>query len=328
MKELISVIIPVYNVERYLKKCVNSILNQTYQNIEVILVDDGSLDSSGVICDQLKEQDTRVHVIHKKNGGLSDARNAGLEQANGDYYYFIDSDDFVDMTILEELYSNLVKTKADISLCDLIYCDEDMKNLNEIYHHQNIPTVVLSKKEYWNLLMKDENAALIVAWNKLYKKEIFQKLRYPVNKLHEDEFILQDIIEQCDSICMVGKPLYYYLQRKNSIMGASSIHADIDKVEALFRRALYFFESSQDFFAQKTLKLGMQYYSGIERKLSDKKDQKIQKKLKSLKHIYNQIVKKFFWKKFDFSLKGKSIIWSINPNMFYQLGQLKSKLTK
>lgn len=326
MSDLISVIIPVYNVEKYLERCVNSILDQTYRNIEVILVDDGSIDTSGEICDKFKKKDKRIHVIHKKNGGLSHARNIGIEKSRGTYLYFIDSDDFVDAKILEKLYSGLIKSKSDMALCDLVYCNENLENLNAQYHHNEISSAIVSRKEYWELLLKDENAAFIVAWNKLYKRNLFKGIEYPLNKLHEDEFILKDIVERCSSICIVGEALYYYLQRDNSIMGQASIHGDLDKIEALFRRALYFFESGETLIAEKTLKLGMRYYSALERKLNNKSNKMVE--LQQVTNIYKQIVKRFFWCEFSLELKIKSIIWRFNAQAFYQLGQYKSKFIK
>lgn len=326
MNDLISVIIPVYNVEKYLEKCVNSILNQTYKNIEIILVDDGSLDRSGEICDKLREEDKRISVIHKKKGGLSDARNTGIRKSHGAYLYFIDSDDFVDTQILEKLYSGIIKSKSDMALCDLVYCNEKMENLNDQYHHNQISTAIVSRRKYWELLLQDENAAFIVAWNKLYRRNLFDGIEYPLNKLHEDEFILKDVVERCNSICIVGEALYYYLQRSNSIMGEASVRGDLDKIEALFRRALYFFESDEIWIAEKTLKLGMRYYSALERKLSNSRKRK--KQLQTVKDIYDEIAEKFFWNKFSLEMKIKAVIWKINAQTFYQLGQYKRKFIK
>ena len=122
---LVSVIVPIYNVEKYLRKCVDSILNQTYKNLEIILVDDGSPDNCGNICDEYALSDSRIRIIHKKNGGLSDARNAGLDIARGNYILFVDSDDYIDETMVEKLYEALEKEKAEMSLCSFVYVNDD-----------------------------------------------------------------------------------------------------------------------------------------------------------------------------------------------------------
>lgn len=129
MKEQISVIIPIYNVEKYLSDCVESVLKQTYTDLEIILVDDGSQDASGQICDDYAKQDSRVQVIHKKNGGLSSARNAGIDQATGQYFFFLDSDDWIAENALELLYKEIKSTGSDLALCNMQYVDEQGKNL-------------------------------------------------------------------------------------------------------------------------------------------------------------------------------------------------------
>jgi len=225
MQPKISVIIPVYKVEPYLNQCVDSVLAQTYENLEVILVDDGSPDNCGAICDEYAKKDRRVKVIHKENGGLSSARNAGIDIATGEYLNFIDSDDWVESDMLELLYNNLVKCDADISCCDFYMA----------YANKNEPLSFA----VGNLAFNSEQAVERVlkmkfppsAWAKLYKRHIFDDIRYPVGKYCEDNFIIIDILSKANII--VGDPAfkYYYRQRKNSIM--RNIDRISDNMEAL-----------------------------------------------------------------------------------------------
>lgn len=178
MKELISVIIPVYNVEKYLNKSIESVIKQTYKELEIILVDDGSTDSSGKICDEFAQKDDRIKVIHKKNGGLSDARNAGISEAKGKYLGFIDSDDYIDKNFYEILYNVLKKYNSDISICKHreTYTDYE-ENTSKLEIKEQVFNTEQALKEL--LLFGEVNN---YAWNKLYKKELFNEINYPVGK--------------------------------------------------------------------------------------------------------------------------------------------------
>ncbi|EOH87788.1 glycosyltransferase family 2 protein [Enterococcus pallens] len=207
----ISIIVPVYNVEKYLHKCVDSILIQTFTDFEVILVDDGSLDNSGQICDEYAKKDDRVKVIHKKNGGLSDARNAGIDVAKGKYLGFVDSDDYIERDMYELLYENIVKEKADLSICGIYH----------VYEGKNPE----KKQEKYMLLDRNEAMLLIFhgnqisdhAVNKLYARSIFDTLRYPIGKYHEDSFAIVSILDNCEKIVVDTKQKYYYYHRNDSI---------------------------------------------------------------------------------------------------------------
>lgn len=211
MNELISVIVPVYKVEEYLRRCIDSIINQTYKNLEIILVDDGSPDNCGKICDEYAKKDDRINVIHKENGGLSDARNAGIDIANGKYITFIDSDDYVSEDYVEFLYSLIKENNADISMGkhfiiyknDIINTGTDLKNILK-------PKEALEKMLYSNDLD-------VSAWAKLYKKELFQNIKYPKGRLYEDAATTYKLIDKSKIIAFYSKPIYYYVIRDNSI---------------------------------------------------------------------------------------------------------------
>lgn len=207
----ISIIVPVYNVEKYLEKCVDSILNQTFKDFELILVDDGSPDNSGLICDQYAEKDSRVKVIHKENGGLSSARNAGIDIARGKYLGFIDSDDYIAEDMYELLYNNIIREKADLSICGIYHVYEGKK--------------LEKKSEKYMVLNRDEAMVLIFhgnqisdhAVNKLYSKTIFADLRYPIGRYHEDSFTIVGILDQCEKVVVDTRQKYYYYHRDDSI---------------------------------------------------------------------------------------------------------------
>ena len=234
----ITVIIPVYNVEKYLDKCVQSVMNQTYTNLEIILVDDGSPDNCPKMCDDFAKGDSRIRVIHKQNGGLSDARNAGIDIATGEYLMFVDSDDYIAPTMVEKLYTALKTANADISICNFFYVGESNGD-DYSERNTNLPIkneVIASESVLKNKSQKDKPWYWIVVWNKLYKKEVFENIRFQVDKLHEDEYIFHEIFFNANRIACISDGLYYYVQRKDSIMGNKMNYKRLDATEALLLR--------------------------------------------------------------------------------------------
>ena len=226
MKEpLVSVIVPVYNVEKYLKRCVESILAQTYKNLEIILIDDGSTDGSGKMCDKWKEKDERVEVYHKQNGGLSDARNYGLDRAKGKYIILIDSDDYVADGYVEKLLKNMLDYKCDIATCgEVLFVNNISKSKNDIKIEKMASKEALEKMLYQSELNNS-------AWGKLYKKELFDGIRYPYGKIYEDIGTTYRLIMTSDSIIVSDEELYYYRQRKDAISKADFSRNTLDIVE-------------------------------------------------------------------------------------------------
>lgn len=219
MKPLISVIVPIYNVEEYLDMCIKSILNQTYENLEIILVDDGSPDKCGIICDKYEKKDTRISVIHKKNGGLSDARNHGLKRATGEFIYFIDSDDFIEKDTLEHMMNNLNSTNSDISICGRYY----------LYGSE----IVLKQRQNIFLELDSEQAINkmnligyydVASWDKLYKRDLFENIQFLKGELSEDWFVTYKLFDRAKKIIYDSTPKYYYRQRSGSITHKKSIN--------------------------------------------------------------------------------------------------------
>lgn len=232
----ISVIIPVYRVEKFLSKCIESVINQSYKNVEIILVDDGSPDSCGSICERWATQDSRIIVIHKENGGLSDARNSGMKVATGDYISFVDSDDWVMPDFLSTLYDLIKKENADISECGVSYVKEDGQVLRDRVCSE--PTLVIDKNEALKRLILEQGVYQTV-WNKLYKREVIADSYFPIGRYNEDEFWTYRIIDHVNKYVVSNQILYCYLQRNNSIMGQGYTLNQLDGLQARYERMNY-----------------------------------------------------------------------------------------
>ena len=234
MRDLISVIVPIYNVENLLERCVDSIIGQTYDKLEIILVNDGSPDNSAKICESYARKDDRVRVLHKRNGGLSSARNEGLEIANGDLVSFIDSDDWISPNYFEVLYDLINKGNSDISVCDY----EKIFSDNQTITNNRITTHLFSTKEALEGLSGKFNRQLVPAWGSLYKKYLFDSIRFPVGKIHEDEFVAHEVINKASKVSLTTEKLLYYWQRDDSIMGSGfKVEHRMNALEALNSRA-------------------------------------------------------------------------------------------
>lgn len=231
---LISIIIPVYKVEKYLEKCIESVLNQTYKKLQIILVDDGSPDNCGDICDRYAKMDERIEVIHKENGGLSDARNAGLKVVRGEYIGFIDSDDYVSKEMFENMYNTLISNNADVSICNF-YTVIDDKN---IIKNEDNGIEIYNKLEILKEVLLDKKIQSY-AWNKLYKKELFKDIEYPVGKKYEDIGTTFYILEKCNKVAVSGRPEYYYLTRGDSIVNNNTESTVIDYIKLISDRYDY-----------------------------------------------------------------------------------------
>ncbi len=232
--ELISVIVPIYKVEAYLDKCVRSIVDQTYKNLEIILVDDGSPDRCGAMCDAWAARDSRIRVIHKSNGGLSDARNAGMAVAAGEYIAFVDSDDWIEAAYVQQMYQAIRDTGAGIAACDIRLVEEG----------EEVPSVdaYAGYREYTaeeaisDILVGQGFRA--IACNKLYHRSYLVGERYPVGKHHEDEFFTYRILAKAEKLVYVELSLYCYLQRSGSIMHTVSMKR-LDALDAYLERLAF-----------------------------------------------------------------------------------------
>ena len=240
-KALISVIIPVYKVEKYVERCIQSVINQTYENLQIILVDDGSPDNCGKICDEYAKKDHRIEVIHKSNGGLSDARNAGIEVAKGEYVGFVDSDDYIEADMYEVLYNLLKQYNADVSICNFYTVSQgkiSIKNADNGINEYN-------RIEILKEILLDRNIQSY-AWNKLYKKELFDEIKYPIGKKYEDIGTTFFLLEKCNKVVVTGKSEYYYINRQDSIVNNVTETTITDYIELIMQRYDYIEENIKE----------------------------------------------------------------------------------
>ncbi len=226
--EKITIVVPIYNTEEYLERCVNSILNQSYKNLEIILVDDESPDNCPELCEKFKTMDNRVVVIHKKNGGLSDARNAGIEIATGKYISFVDSDDYIESDYIQVLYDLIKKYKSKISMVDINRRFDSGKIIN----NSNNQEFVLNQKEFFEKMLYGERDFDNSASAKLYETALFNDVRYPVGRLYEDTATTYKIILKCNEIPVKSVPLYNYMIRATSIVQCSFNEKKLQIIES------------------------------------------------------------------------------------------------
>ena len=241
----ISVIIPVYQVEAYLEKCVASLLAQTFSDFEMILVDDGATDGSGQLCDQLAQEDARIRVVHQKNAGLSAARNSGIAIARGEFITLVDSDDAVTPEYLRHLYDGVTLSGAEVCVCGFAYVFENPAEAPKTRFSPRAAkkeeTCCMSGRQAAARIVKDNDRGMIVAWGKLYHRSLLPYLHYPEGKLNEDEFTTYQVLYHAGKVAILAAKDYLYLQRKGSIMGGGYHERRLDKLEAL-RQAIGFFQ--------------------------------------------------------------------------------------
>lgn len=234
---LISIIVPVYNAERYLKKCMDSLRNQSYSKIEIILIDDGSSDHSGEMCDRYARMDSRIMVTHQANGGQARARNRGIDLSKGELLLFVDSDDYIDVQMLEQMYRRIREDRSDLAVCGYTFQDETGKELGTF-------TLVDSVRSGFQTLEMayGENGFLLnsIIVNKLYKRELFAEIRFPEGRLHEDEATVYKLIDQSRRVSILSEALYYYVEHPNSTMTSRYTVRRLDGVEACYERYFYF----------------------------------------------------------------------------------------
>lgn len=243
MKETsrISIIVPVYKVEAYLEKCILSLINQTYHEIEILLIDDGSPDRSGAICDEYALKDDRIKVVHKPNAGQAIARNTGIEIATGDYLAFVDSDDFLHPEMCGFLLRNLEEGGADIAICafKMVYDHADVSD------HTSYKTQLFTNIEALDLFFTFSAINMTVVWNKLYKKSLFDELRFPVDSIREDEAISYQLIYNSGKISITNRLMYFYFQRDDSFVHVKDARKELCLADT--------FEERLRFFADKNL---------------------------------------------------------------------------
>lgn len=318
----ISIIVPVYNVEKYLEKCVDSILNQTFKDFEVILVDDGSPDNSGTICDQYAEADSRVRVIHKENGGLSSARNAGIDVARGKYLGFIDSDDYIAEDMYELLYNNIVREKADLSICGIYDVYDDKKIIEKERIQQTV-----SSLEAMKIIFEGNNIS-VHAVNKLYKRGLFSGVRYPVGKYHEDSFIIVDLLDRCNNVVIDSQQKYYYLHRSESINTEKFTPKQFDFIDAWEENEKKVYGRNSELDVAAHQRVCFAYFLVLDKILKSKMEKEIPETkqiISFLRHNYSFIMKNPIFTK---NRKTALTLLMINLKLYKLLLELQDKRQK
>lgn len=278
-QELISIVVPIYNTDSYLEKCIKSIINQTYKNLEIILINDGSTDNSLNIINKYKKQDNRIRVLNQSNKGLSECRNIGIKKSKGEFIAFIDSDDYVDLKYIEILYKNIKEYDADMSICNYYEIKDNIKNIKV----KRDGKALITDEKYYQLYNYN-NLLTIVAWNKLYKRKIFNNIKYPINKIYEDEFVICNILHNCNKIIYDYTPLCYYIKRKDSIT-ASNKNKNFDIIDALDNRMLVFQNEGINELIIETYKLKFYHLSNLIIKSNYKCDKKYIDEFKKVTRI-------------------------------------------
>lgn len=244
---LVSIIVPIYNVEKYLVWCLDSIVNQTYRNLEIILINDGSTDGSGEICDLYEQRDARIHVITQENRGVSAARNAGLDYMEGEYVVFVDSDDYISPYLVEVLLRKRLEYDVPVVSCDF-------KEVKDGENHLLLDTVscdnddiisgIMSRDEVFDYMVSGKKyAKFVTVFAKIYDRKIFEKSRFTIGAIYEDELIFHEIYRQVEAICYIDLQLYAYRQSKNSITRRNSLYYyHVDGLRKVGLERLAFFQ--------------------------------------------------------------------------------------
>ncbi|OZU89282.1 beta-1,4-galactosyltransferase [Virgibacillus indicus] len=258
----VSVVVPIYKVEKYIHRCIDSIVNQTYENIEIILVDDGSPDNCGDIADHYQEKDSRINVIHKENGGLSDARNHGMEQVTGEYTMFVDSDDWLERDAIEVMVNHSLKFKADIVQSTFYYAHRDKLLIDNRFHEKGDAPLRLDNHSLMHELVKNDKVKNF-AWGKLYKTKLIKDIPFKKGVLFEDVFWAHQVMHKVKNFLLLHHPLYYYYHRDDSIVSAYTPR-NLDIIEGLKVRHVFlemYYEELKDESYKAILKACLIHYN-------------------------------------------------------------------
>lgn len=310
--DLISIIVPVYNVEKYLKRCLDSIINQTYKNLEIICVDDGSKDSSGKILDDYKLKDKRIKVYHIKNGGVSHARNLGISKATGKYIGFVDSDDYIEPNMFEELYNSIIENKSDISVCNFWHDYEDKKE-NRMNTTTDIISETMCRKEYINSLFRNNFYCFMC--NKLYISKLAKKIKFDLNlSILEDVIYNIEYAKYVEKASYVNECLYHYVQRNTSVTHNVNRKVDYD----LYLAKGIANDMLEDYNIESLTYLKLDYiiesiiYMNSREIDKDEKD-------RINKYIKKYLKQGIFFKKGYFKYKLKAVIALLFPKLYVKI---------
>lgn len=319
--ERITVIVPIYNTELWLRECVDSILSQTYSNLEILLIDDGSTDSSLTICYSYAQRYPQIKVCHQSNQGLSAARNTGLDMASGSYIFFLDSDDFLEPDALETMYQALTANEADlvIGAYQNVSATGDALGIERFPYSSKITTI--SEKDFWQL--STCKTVAIVAWSKLYPKHLWDKLRFPVGKIHEDNAVLHQITEQCQKIIYLDQVILNYRSTPGSIMNRPFRISNLDKSEVLTEQILYLCEKGYTDIALNYFGIGSRLILRARDEL-DLSDTQTANTVKMLYHTYKNLARRLCDSTPDIGFKNRLrlLLFRLNLNLYHKIRDL------
>ena len=326
-REKIAVIIPVYNVEAFLGRCVESVLQQTYEDLEIILVDDGSTDGSRSICEEYSRQDPRIQVVHQENRGLSGARNTGLDHAGSDYILFLDSDDEILPTMVETLWYIMEKTGADITQCGFteIVEGEPMPEIRRetVFREDEVGEIHLLPGEE-KLVACQNDWRFVVQWNKLFRRRIFDDLRFPEGRYHEDEYVIYPELLAADLLAYTEKPLHLYYRHGASITWNPSMEKNFHKCEAFLDQAVVLAESGHEDLARNCYRrLVVQDATCRAEKRSLLKSKEFYPKVRAIRKEADQRFPEF---RDPLSVRAKVLIHGYGHAVKYRLWRLKLKI--
>lgn len=321
MDELISVIIPVYNIENYIEKCVKSVIDQTYSKIEIIIVDDGSKDRSPEICDKIAKEDSRVKVVHQKNQGLSGARNKGIELANGSLVAFVDGDDYIEKDMYETLYNDMKKYNADIAICDFVL------NADSIEVGKPNIKIMNSRQAIKELLLDDKLDNF--AWNKLFKKKLFDNVRFPIGRKYEDIGTIYLLFENATKIVYSNLRKYHYVERMGAITKSYKENTLADymyMVDKMLSHMNFYYSEFKEEINTLKVKYAINFHSYcVKGKFKNmyKNDELLKKFYEEFKDISKKDGILRASKKLDVKHRIFAIILFYNRNLAYKIGKIQ-----
>jgi glycosyltransferase involved in cell wall biosynthesis len=322
--EKISIIAPVYQVEKYIGQCIESVINQTFKNFELILIDDGSKDKSGNICDEYAKRDKRIHVVHTENKGAASARNKGLDLATGKYIAFVDGDDYLAENMLDKLYKVITQENCDVVVCDFLNLHA---NSDKDFSLQLSDSKVSGREILSHLKNQKNYGVWTIVWNKLYKKEILKDLRFPEGKYFEDEIFSDQLYLICNEVQVISDVLYYHRVLETSTMNTQKIRNYLDLIDAFqLRINLYLENRLPDDEVYKVLIYMLEPYTKCAKADFMGNDKE---RLKQAKRFIRKSSRILIKKRLSFIKKGSLILIAFFPVFTYQIAILfRDKLEK
>lgn len=323
--DFISIIVPIYNAEKFIKRCVESIIRQSYPLLEIILVDDGSTDYSPMICEEMSEKDTRIKVVHQKNNGVSSARNTGIQMSTGQYIMMVDSDDYLYERTVELMLREIKKNEADLAICGF------ERGTDESFTFQvdlSLESSVINNREALNRIYKNNYCALqyVAPWAKLYTRKLFENMRYPEGKIFEDIYLTHHILYKCKRIAVLPQKMIYYSFYDESLMNKPFHLGKLDYLEALKERINFFekcgFDELHDVAYDEYLHSLIWEYSRTRDILHDKKA------MNKIAGLFKEIYKKWHsskrypretaWYLKAFAINPEIIVWYWKVNSVFE----------